>query len=65
MSGYLSDVGNIDDMVINTLEILKDEATISRFRLGALNTAMRFDIEKVLPEYISLYETLVRNRASV
>jgi N-acetyl-alpha-D-glucosaminyl L-malate synthase BshA len=65
VSGYLSNVGNIEDMVVNTLEILKDEATISRFRLGALNTAMRFDIEKVLPEYISLYETLVRNRASV
>jgi glycosyltransferase involved in cell wall biosynthesis len=32
ISGYLSDVGNTDEMAENALKILKDSTTLSKFK---------------------------------
>lgn len=55
VSGLLSPVGDTDAMAANALEILKDEASIARFRQGAWEQAQRFDVHKVLPRYEELY----------
>lgn len=65
ISGYLSDVGDTADMIENTMKIFESHESLQRFREGALATAKKFDISNVLPSYTSLYETLVRNKASV
>ena len=43
-------------MAENAVSILKDEATLERFREGALEQARRFDVDIVLPRYEELYE---------
>ncbi len=56
VSGYLSDVGDIDAMAANALKILRDDAVLATFKQGAYNEAMKFDIESIVPLYLSLYE---------
>jgi N-acetyl-alpha-D-glucosaminyl L-malate synthase BshA len=56
VSGYLSDERDVADMVKNALSILKDDATLERFKENAHKVATKFDIKKVLPLYEALYE---------
>ena len=51
ISGYLSDVGNTDEMAQNALKILKDDATLNKFKENALSVAKQFDIKNILPIY--------------
>lgn len=55
-SGYLSDVGDIDDMAQNAIGILNDETVLENFKTRAKEVAKRFDIEKIVPQYEALYE---------
>jgi len=54
-SGYLSDVGNVDEMAKNALRILSNNQTLNAFKENALNVAKQFDIMKILPLYENLY----------
>lgn len=60
VSGYLSNVGDIDDMAKNALSILCNEDTLSKFKKGAHQQAQKFDIHKILPMYEALYESLMK-----
>ena len=62
VSGFLSNVGDTDDMVKNALTILKDESTLKKFKKNALETAKTFDILQVLPLYEHLYEKTIENK---
>lgn len=55
VSGYLSNVGDIDSMAENAIRILSDDATLSKFRKSALSVAQQFDIKNILPLYEELY----------
>jgi N-acetyl-alpha-D-glucosaminyl L-malate synthase BshA len=59
ISGYLSNVGDVESMAENTLKILKDEATLNKFKEGAYQQAKIFDIHTVLPQYEKLYRSLI------
>jgi N-acetyl-alpha-D-glucosaminyl L-malate synthase BshA len=56
ISGYLSDVGNVEEMGANAIRILKDDSILQQFRANALSVAKQFDIKKILPLYEALYE---------
>ena len=56
ISGYLSNVGNIEEMAENALKILKDPAVLNKFKKNALSVAERFDIKNILPLYEELYQ---------
>ena len=56
VSGYLSNVGDIDNMAENALKILSDDATLGQFKEKALSVAQQFDIKNILPLYEALYE---------
>ncbi|RZJ67296.1 MAG: N-acetyl-alpha-D-glucosaminyl L-malate synthase BshA [Flavobacterium sp.] len=56
ISGYLSDVGNVEEMGTNAIRILKDDSVLQQFRNNALGVAKQFDIRKILPLYEALYE---------
>ena len=58
-TGFLSDVGDVDDMAENALRILEDEAVLLRFRSGALAQAQRFDIRRILPRYEAYYQLVI------
>ncbi|MBN8642744.1 MAG: N-acetyl-alpha-D-glucosaminyl L-malate synthase BshA [Flavobacteriales bacterium] len=54
-SGYLSDVGNVDEMAENALKILSNNSTLDAFKSNALTVAKQFDIQNILPLYEDLY----------
>lgn len=56
VSGYLSDVGNVDEMAQNALKILENDKTLSEFKERALSIAQQFDIKNILPMYEDLYQ---------
>jgi glycosyltransferase involved in cell wall biosynthesis len=58
VSGYLSDVGDIEDMSKNTLHILED-STLATFKINAKNQSEKFSLELVLPKYEEIYSKLV------
>lgn len=55
ISGYLSDVGDVDDMAANAIKILQNNETLDNFKSNALTTAKKFDIQNILPLYEDLY----------
>lgn len=59
ISGYLSNVGDIDDMAENALRILKDDIILAEFKKNALSVAEKFDIENILPLYEDLYQKTI------
>lgn len=57
VTGFLSKIGDVDDMAKNAIYILKDEH-FATFKANALKQAQQFDIEKILPQYINYYEKI-------
>lgn len=58
-SGFLSDVGDIEDMTKNALHILRDDTTLNTFKENARNEALKFDLHEIVPKYEAIYlETL-------
>ncbi|MBC7874500.1 MAG: N-acetyl-alpha-D-glucosaminyl L-malate synthase BshA [Ferruginibacter sp.] len=55
-TGYMSDVGDVASMSRQALSILKDEATLKRFKKQAAAHATQFDITTIVPLYEKLYE---------
>jgi len=57
--GFMSNVGDIDDMAKNALSIFKDDATLQQFKNNALEQAKKFDIENIVPIYEALYKRVI------
>ena len=57
--GYMSNVGDVEDMSKNAILILKDKATHDRFKANSLAQARKFDIENIVPQYEKLYQRLI------
>ncbi|KAB1154422.1 N-acetyl-alpha-D-glucosaminyl L-malate synthase BshA [Flavobacterium luteum] len=60
-SGYLSDVGNVDEMASNALKILKEDTILNKFKQNALKTARKFDIKNILPLYEAIYHKAIED----
>jgi N-acetyl-alpha-D-glucosaminyl L-malate synthase BshA len=58
-TGYVSKIGDIDDMVKNAVAILSDPALHKEMKKKALVRAQEFDIKKILPLYEKYYEKIV------
>ncbi len=58
-TGYVSKIGDIDDMVKNAVAILSDPALHKEMKKKALERAQEFDIKKILPLYEKYYEKIV------
>ncbi|MGB5698217.1 N-acetyl-alpha-D-glucosaminyl L-malate synthase BshA [Muriicola sp.] len=56
VTGFLSDVGDVDDMIKNALYILKDPKILETFKMNAYKEALKFDLQNIMPLYESLYE---------
>jgi glycosyltransferase involved in cell wall biosynthesis len=59
VTGFVSEIGDIDDMVSNTLKILTDEVLLTQMKANALARAKDFSLEKILPMYERYYEKIV------
>lgn len=58
-TGFLSAVGDVDDMAKNAIFILSDEDRLNQFKKKAYDQAKRFDIVNVLPIYESYYKQVL------
>ena len=56
ISGFLSDVGDVEDMAKNAIHILESEERLSLFRRQAQETAAKFSTESIVPKYEAVYE---------
>jgi N-acetyl-alpha-D-glucosaminyl L-malate synthase BshA len=59
ISGYLSNVGNVDEMAENAIKILSNNQTLKTFKENALLVAKQFDIKNILPMYETLYQEAI------
>lgn len=59
VSGYLSDVGNVEEMAQNAIKILKDDKVLEEFKNNAFEVAKKFDIQNILPKYEALYQKAI------
>jgi len=59
-SGFLSDVGDVEDMSKNALHILSSESSLAQFKQQAKQQAKQFDLHVILPMYIQLYQSLIK-----
>ena len=55
-SGYLSNVGNIDEMAKNALKILVNSDTHQLFKRKAKENAQRFETKLIVPLYEEIYK---------
>ena len=62
MSGYLSDVGNTEEMAQNAIKILENEETLMDFKSNAKTIAKKFDIKNVVTLYENLYNEALKKR---
>ncbi len=63
VTGYMCNVGDINDMCNKALEILKDQVIHQQFKTNALAQAQKFDIGNIVPVYENLYRRLVKVNA--
>ncbi|MDZ4682406.1 MAG: N-acetyl-alpha-D-glucosaminyl L-malate synthase BshA [Saprospiraceae bacterium] len=59
-TGFLSEVGDIEQMAHHAIAILSDEEKLQQFRKNALAQARRFDIDNILPQYEAYYEEVLK-----
>ena len=57
-TGYLSDVGDVNKMANDTIELLKDTEKLNAFKNNALAHAKTFDLPNILPQYEAVYQEL-------
>lgn len=57
-TGFLSKVGDIEDMTKNALFIL-DKKNLAGFKKNALNRAKEFDVTKIMPLYEAYYKKIL------
>ncbi|WP_223548296.1 N-acetyl-alpha-D-glucosaminyl L-malate synthase BshA [Aestuariivivens sp. NBU2969] len=56
VSGYLSNVGDVDDMSKNALYILSDNNRLKTFKENARKESLKFDLHAIVPQYETIYE---------
>ncbi len=58
-SGYLSNVGDVDDMAKNMIHLLQPNE-LEGFKKRALERSKVFSLEKILPEYEKIYVDIIQ-----
>lgn len=57
VTGYISDLGDVEDMAKNALSIVRDNVTLEKFKKNAKNHTKQFSIESILPVYEEVYKS--------
>jgi N-acetyl-alpha-D-glucosaminyl L-malate synthase BshA len=59
VTGYLSNLGDVEDMARNAISILKDDSTLLRFKSNAKDHTKQFSLENILPIYENIYSSVL------
>jgi N-acetyl-alpha-D-glucosaminyl L-malate synthase BshA len=58
-TGYLSNVGDVDDMAKHSIALLSNPELLAQFRKNAYAQAQKFSLANILPMYENYYERIV------
>jgi N-acetyl-alpha-D-glucosaminyl L-malate synthase BshA len=59
VTGFLSDIGDVEDMAHHAISILSDDAVLQTFKDAAMDQALTFQKQKIIPVYEALYEQVL------
>lgn len=60
VTGFLSDVGDVQQMSNNILQIFSDDKLFDSMRKNSLQQADKFDIKNIVPKYEDLYARVMK-----
>tara|TARA_R110002050_G_scaffold109799_1_gene221333 strand:+ start:61258 stop:62376 length:1119 start_codon:yes stop_codon:yes gene_type:complete len=60
VTGFLSKVGDVDEMISNSLILLENPEKLKEMSVNAYKRAQEFDISKIVPMYEEIYERVVK-----
>ena len=61
VTGYLSDLGDVQDMADNAVSILENDEILETFKENAREHTTKFSLENILPVYESIYKSCFNN----
>ncbi|MCH5716755.1 N-acetyl-alpha-D-glucosaminyl L-malate synthase BshA [Niabella hibiscisoli] len=61
ITGYTADVGDVKVMSERAIEILKDDATLQKFRQGAFEHAQQYNMDAIIPQYEAIYRRFCKD----
>ena len=65
VTGYMGDVGDIDTMSAQAMDILSNEVRLKEFKMAASQQAQSFDISNIIPIYEKLYDEVLERETGV
>ena len=60
--GYMSNVGDIDDMAAKAILVLENDEVLAQFKENAFKRAQDFDLKKILPLYVDYYNAIIEKQ---
>ncbi len=58
-TGYLTNVGDVNAMATCAIELLSDKELLAKLKKQAYEHAAKFDVQKIVPQYIELYQKVL------
>lgn len=58
-SGFMSNVGDVEDMANKAIHILESDEVLKQFKENAFARAQDFDLKKILPDYVNYYNKVI------
>lgn len=58
-TGFMSDVGNVEEMSANAIKVLESDDVLQTFQKNAMEQAKKFDIKNILPQYEEYYKEVI------
>lgn len=63
VTGFTSDVGNVEEMAANALKIIESPEEHQKFKKAAFENARRFGLDVILPQYENLYTEIIKKHS--
>jgi N-acetyl-alpha-D-glucosaminyl L-malate synthase BshA len=60
-TGFMSNVGDVDDMAEKALYLLQNEDILQQFKENAFNRAALFNVTEIVPKYENLYKSVIES----
>ena len=61
-TGFLSNLGDVKDMAMNALSILKDDVVLEQFKQRAKEHTKKFSLQNILPVYEDIYKSCYKSK---
>lgn len=60
-TGFVANIGDVETMTKYTKELLSDEDLLAKMKLNAKENAELFDIKNIIPQYLKLYQDVLKS----